>query len=87
MKISSYEYEMCAHCWHFVEPNDVISTPEFPVAAYVHLDDGEKEHNHDATPSGVKGTLTAWRAERPSLFVTYRDGKTGPNSAYFEDTS
>jgi hypothetical protein len=87
MSTTEYEYEMCAHCRHFVEPNDVGSTLPFPVAEYVHLDNGEKEHDHDAAPGGIRGTLGAWREDDPGLFVTYPDGETGPNSAHYERQS
>jgi hypothetical protein len=75
-------YELCAHCWHFIEPN-IGGTPAFPVADYVHLDNGEKEHDHDATPSGDARTLDEWKTGIPELFVTYADGRIGPNSANF----
>ena len=71
-------YTMCQRCAHFVEPNDdYITTPG--LAAYLHLDDGEKEHDHEAWP-GAQATLIQWRRIRPDLFVTYSDGKIGPNS-------
>ena len=82
---SNHEYEMCAQCWHFVEPNDAPPAPPFTLASYVHLDDGEKEHDHDATPSGDGRTLGAWRDAYPGLFVTYADGKIGPNSMHFDE--
>ncbi len=77
-------YEKCAHCWHFIEPNDADDgTPGFRVAPYVHLDDGEKDHDHDAAPSGDIRTLDQWKADHPELFAEYGDGKTGPNSSLF----
>lgn len=76
-------YEMCARCWHFVEPNDAEPNPYFTIAAFVHLDDGTKEHDHDAVPSGRMATLDEWQRDYPELFVEYADGKIGPNSAYF----
>lgn len=83
----AHEYEMCSHCWHFVEPNDSCPVEGIKLAAYVHLDDGEKEHDHDAAPSGDGRTLAAWRNAYPGLFTTFGDGKTGPNSAHFDEAS
>lgn len=81
-------YEKCAHCWHFIESNldyyiAEASPGNFKVAQYIHLDNGEKEHDHDATPSGDIRRLAEWRAAFPVLFVTYPDGMTGPNSIHF----
>lgn len=79
------EYEMCAHlgCMHFVQPNDAFK-PGYGIAEYIHLDDGEKEHNHEAIPSGVTHSLEEWRALWPELFHRFPDGKVGPNSKHFE---
>jgi hypothetical protein len=78
-------YEMCAEpgCWHFVAPNDADDPPGITRAKYVHLDDGAKDHDHDARPTGYPRTLAWWRAVRPELFTEYGDRKTGPNSALF----
>jgi hypothetical protein len=72
------EYTLCALCVHFVEPNDAGA--DLDLAAWIHLDDGEKEHDHDATPSTLVATLDEWKRVRPDLFVKYADGKIGPNS-------
>jgi hypothetical protein len=76
-------YEKCAHCWHFTEPNDTKPDEFFVYAAYVHLDDGGKEHDHDAEPSGDVRTLDQWRHDHPELFTEYGDGAIGPNSGQF----
>jgi len=76
-------YTICAvpGCWHFIEEN---GTRDYGIqfAEYVHLDDGEKEHDHDALP-GIARSLDVWKLTNPSLFVTYDDEKIGPNSAHF----
>jgi hypothetical protein len=74
-------YEKCRDCWHFIEPND--ADPGFTLAEHVHLDNGEKEHDHDAAPSGDTRQLNVWRTAHPELFTAYADGKIGPNSAHF----
>ena len=77
-------YEMCGHrgCWHFVDDNPAFG--DYPgLAEYEHLDDGEKEHDHDATPGGDIRTLDEWQRAHPELFTGYGDGKIGPNSALF----
>jgi len=75
-------YDLCLHCWHFVDENSAFG--DYPgLARYVHLDDGEKEHDHDAEPTGEPRTLEVWRLTNPSLFRTYADGKIGPNSSHF----
>lgn len=76
-------YEKCAHCWHFIDLNDVDSNEYYIVSEYVHLDNGEKEHDHDAAPSGDIRTLDEWKRDQPSLFYTFPDGQTGPNSVHF----
>jgi hypothetical protein len=79
-------YEKCKHCWHFIEPNDETQIPGFAVlklAEYVHLDNGEKEHDHDAEPSGDKRTLDEWKNAHPELFHMHKDGMIGPNSVHF----
>ena len=80
--------EKCILCWHFIEENDADPRLMIPagyggVAPYIHLDDGEKEHDHDAAPSGDARTLAAWKTAHPELFRRFRDGKTGPNSPLF----
>lgn len=75
-------YYLCTQCAHFVEVNQsAVLEPSAGYAEYVHLDDGEPEYDHDAAP-GKPDTLAGWRRSRPELFVTYTDGKIGPNSAY-----
>lgn len=77
-------YEMCAQCSHFIGDNPAYG--DYPgLAPYDHFDDGEKEHDHDATPSGKIHTLDEWRDINPDLFRTYPDQKIGPNSKYFKD--
>ena len=70
----------CARCDHFVEPNGDGTDPM--IASYVHLDDGEKDHDHDALP-GQAARLAVWKIARPDLFREYADGKIGPNSDHF----
>lgn len=75
-------YVLCALCAHFIEENDSYkSEPGIRLAEFIHLDDGDGEYNHDATP-GESDTLVGWRERRPELFATYADGKIGPNSIY-----
>ena len=82
MSMDDLSYEKCAHCWHFIEENAAYG--DYPgLAEHVHLDNGEKEHDHDAEPSGDIQTLRQWRAQHPELFITYADDAIGPNSAYF----
>lgn len=73
------EYEICAKCDHFIEFNEVS---EAGLASHFHLDDGEKEYDHDATPSGDSRLLIDWRLQRPDLFLEYADGAIGPNSVF-----
>jgi len=76
-------YDLCKLCWHFVDYND--SYGDYPgLAEYIHLDDGEKEHDHDAQPTGEPRPLDVWKVTNPSLFTTYADGKIGPNSSDFK---
>lgn len=75
-------YEKCAHCWHFIEPN-YDWDEDHSLAEYLHLDNGEKEHDHDAEPSGDIRTLDEWKRVQPSLFHTFPDGNIGPNSMHF----
>lgn len=86
---ATLNYEKCAKCWHFIEPNDVGPDEFFTYAEYLHLDNGEKEHDHDAAPSGDIRTLEQWEHDHPELFTEYSDGEIGPNSVYFKgrDTS
>lgn len=83
MPLNDGFYEICGHidCMHFIEENDVQGEG---IAPYLHLDDGEKEHDHDAIPSGIIHTLTEWSKIWPELFRKYPDGKIGPNSSQFE---
>ena len=74
-------YTLCQHCDHFVEPNDVT---EPGIAEYIHLDNGEKEHDHDARPSAITMTLDEWRQVRSDLFQVYPDGAIGPNSVHHQ---
>lgn len=73
------EYEICAKCDHFIEFDQVLldGSPHF-----LHLDDGEKEHDHSAASSGDSRMLIDWRLQRPDLFTEYADGAIGPNSAF-----
>lgn len=73
------EYEICAKCDHFIEYDQMLITG---TAHFLHLDDGEKEYDHDATPSGDSRMLLDWRLQRPDLFETYADGAIGPNSVF-----
>jgi hypothetical protein len=49
---------------------------------YLHLEDGDQEFDHNATPSGDLRPLEQWQAARPDLFRMYADGSIGPNSIY-----
>lgn len=78
-------YELCGQpkCPHFIVENDCYELDK-TLAPYIHLDDGEKEHDHDAFPSFIIYTLEEWRVMWPELFETYSDGKIGPNSSQFK---
>ena len=78
--MDDFLYEMCGDefCYHFIEDN-----PDDGFAAYIHLDDGDKEYDHDAIPSGQIHKLSWWRMAWPQLFLTFPDGKIGPNSKHF----
>lgn len=75
-------YTMCGKCDHFVydQRND-FDQPG--IADFIHLDDGEKEHDHDAIP-GETHTLKGWRDIMPELFEMFADGKIGPNSIHYK---
>lgn len=80
MNMMTHSYTKCAYCDHFVEEN----IPDEPgIAPYIHNDDGEKEHDHDAVPSTESHTLKEWNDIKPELFTLYHDGKIGPNSEYY----
>lgn len=87
--MDDYFYEMCGNefCYFFVEENHVGESPTddglVALVKYVHLDDGEQEHWHDAVPSGKLHRLSWWKMAYPQLFTGYPDGKIGPNSIYF----
>jgi hypothetical protein len=74
-------HELCRDCDHFIEDNG--SSPEdvkrYGLADYVHLDDGEKEHDHDAIPSGISMPIGWWQLLRPDLFEADSAGVIGPN--------
>ena len=78
-------YIKCAFCDHFVEPNSDFEKG-YSLAAYIHLDDGEKDHDHDADPRGGAHTLEEWKALRPDFFKKHEDGKIGPNSQFHPST-
>lgn len=62
-------YYKCVKCDHFVDGG-------------THLDDGEKDHTHQAI-AGIPGkTLRQWKKDRPDLFREHPDGKIGPNSRF-----
>lgn len=75
-------YEICAYCDHFIEDNPAwVPEDGFTVPPFLHLDDGEKEHDHDAEPSEDVRDLGQWKIDRPELFTEWADGKIGPNSS------
>lgn len=88
-------YEKCGHsgCWHFIEDNSGES--EGTVASdwykgempdlWLHLDNGDKYHDHVAIPSGERRTLREWEEIHPELFKAFKGGDIGPNSKYFPD--
>ena len=78
--ITLAKYTICSLCDHFVEYNYVQGPG---LAKYVHLDNGDKEHDHDAYPSLLTYPLDWWKAARPNLFKTYPDNMVGPNSIYY----
>jgi|WetSurMetagenome_2_1015567.scaffolds.fasta_scaffold03898_27 hypothetical protein len=80
--MDDYVFTLCEKCDHFVEPNEEEDIEKWDCAEYIHLDDGEKDHDHDAQPSQYRALLTAWRLSRPDLFLPHSDGKIGPNSRY-----
>lgn len=80
--IADLEYTKCAYCDFFVEVNPAKDDDE-GIAEYIHLDDGEKEHDHDAVPSTETHTLDGWDEINPQLFTMFSDGKIGPNSEFY----
>ena len=80
-----HKYSVCLNCWHFVEEN-LGWDDDASLAKWIHLDDGEKEHLHDAVPDMEMGEheLSWWRMNFPTLFLPYPDNKIGPNSRFFE---
>lgn len=76
-------YMLCRDCDHFIEANEWADIERHQIAPYVHLDDGEKEHDHDAMPSVYVHALVDWQIARPDLFLVYADGKIGPNSEHY----
>lgn len=86
--VASMAYTQCLHCDHFVEVNEDFverndKTDQLGLSEYYHLDDGEKEHEHDAVP-GLTLTGEEWQRIRPELFDMFEDRKIGPNSALFD---
>ncbi len=81
--LADHKATLCKHCHHFVEANDERDVAG-GCAAFIHLEDGEQEFDHDAEPGNVTKTLAEWRRDRPELFQTYPDGKIGPNSIYHQ---
>jgi hypothetical protein len=73
-------YTICELCDHFVDVNDDDSIAQ-GCAKYIHLDDGEQEYDHDASPR-YSQSIKGWRKQRPDLFKKYPDGKIGPNSVH-----
>jgi hypothetical protein len=50
---------------------------------YDHMDDGEKDFNHNAMPDlDSMRTGDEFARDFPTLFKEYKDGKIGPNSRY-----
>jgi hypothetical protein len=62
-------YTKCKWCDHFVDEDDLI-----------HMDDGDKDHDHVAELSDMTYNFYEWQYNRPDLFVLHPDGKIGPNS-------
>ena len=79
MSTTAILFTKCGRCDHFIEDN-TITVNGHDVVGYVHLDDGDKEHTHDAGP-GLTHTLPEWKMLRPDLFEEHEDGKIGPSSA------
>lgn len=80
------KYTLCKHCDHFVDLEDGSlygQEKDF----WVHLDNGYKEHDHDAEPSSQSMVLSEWEEARPDLFVEHPDGNIGPNSKHHKPTS
>jgi len=78
---AAVEYELCAYCDHFIEENSDY-TPESGYCTHLHLENGEQEFDHDATPSGEIHTDDEWGKLRPDLFIEHPDGAVGPNSIH-----
>lgn len=70
----------CKKCDHFVERNH-DADDNHSLCEFIHLDDGDKDHNHDAEPGQTK-SLDEWKTNRPDLFIKHIDGKIGPNSLH-----
>lgn len=72
---------LCKHCCHFVDENYRGDPPDESLAAFVHMEDGEQEFDHDAEP-GESHTSEEWSVLRPDLTTEHPDGKIGPNSRF-----
>lgn len=91
-RFANVKYTLCKKCDHFVAKNDIgngefyVDDPKKPatevgLARYIHLDDGDQEYDHDASP-GETHLMKVWKALQPDFFTEYTDGKIGPNSIY-----
>lgn len=67
-----YQYEKCTECHLFVEKNPSYedSTPDFPIAEYLHLHRGDENDNlidesHEPKPSGMIHDLDYWKKFGP----------------------
>lgn len=68
--------EKCSLCSYFIEenfPSDVLGAEQHNRPTYLHLDDGDITHDHNATPSGEIDTLRNWRDEHWELFANLMD--------------
>lgn len=77
------EYTLCALCDHFIELNESKSQ-DFSPTDYIHLEDGNQDFDHDATPSDQTYFESKWEKIRPDLFTEYPDGAVGPNSSHHD---
>lgn len=63
-------YEKCADCHLFIDDNNAYTDDVPNIARWIHLSRGDEadeaiEGTHDAAPSGMLATLSAWRAYGP----------------------
>jgi hypothetical protein len=72
----------CKHCDFFIAENPDKDDAIPPLPKFIHLSEPYFKHDHEAEPSEEFHKAAWFRLNRPNLFRTYADNKTGPNSKY-----